>query len=204
MSINIFFGINASGKDTIAKEIKRINSKVDIISDSRILMYLLKYIDDFSSEIIIKEDVYKKLENTSQEKIRKIIKTEYRDLLDEFKKSKKTYLLLSHLIFVLTIDKEKPVYLSNDDLLNFYKEFGCKFIQIVSDPKEILRRRNKDKKSGRRDRGNLDSLSQIKKHQQMCGDRWYKFFEVLPENKRLTVINDDISTTVDLINDFIK
>lgn len=204
MSLEIIFGINASGKDTIAKEIKKINNDIQITSESRLLMYLLGYISDFSSENQINKNAYKKLENTSQEKIIEITKTTYKKKLEEFKESNTKYFLLSHLVFVLAVDKDKPIYLKDRDIPEWYNSVGNNFIQIVCNPKEILKRRQKDKKNGVRDRGNIDSFKEIKKHQNLCNVKWAKLIKNLPKNTYTVIINDDLETAVKMVDKFIK
>ena len=198
------FGINASGKDTIAAEIKKRNSKIQITSESRLLMFHLGYISNFNSEIPIDKSAYKKLENTSQDKIKKITKTTYKKTLESFKNSKTEYFLLSHLVFVLTVAKNIPTYLNDREIPEWYKDVGSKFIQIVCDPGEILKRRQKDKKNGTRDRGNMDSFEEINKHQGLCDLKWKKFTHNLPTKTYITITNNNLKTTVDLVNNFIK
>lgn len=203
MSLEIMFGINASGKDTIAKEIKKRNGVIQITSESRILMYQLGYISDFSSETAVDISAYKKLENTPQNKIIEITKTTYREKLESFRSSEVQHFLLSHLVFVLTVDKDKPVYLDDREVPEWYREVGHKFIQIVCEPEEIFRRRQKDKNDGTRNRGNINSFEEINKHQSLCDVKWEKFTRGLPQNTYITIVNNDLETTVNMVISFV-
>lgn len=204
MSLEIIFGINASGKDTIARELKKIDNEIQITSESRLLMYHLGYISSFNFENPINREDYKKLENTSQEKIKQITETSYKQTLENFRDSNIKYVLLSHLVFVLSLDKNKPIYLTDREVPSWYNKVGNNFIQIICNPEEILRRRLKDKNNHTRDRGNIDSFVEINKHQSLCDIKWKKLVKNLHKNTYKTIINDDLISAVNIINNFIK
>lgn len=198
------FGINASGKDTIVKEIKKRDNNIQVTSESRLLMYHLGYIADYNSQIPVNISAYKKLENTPQARIVEKTRTIYKETLKNFKKSKIKYFLLSHLVFALTVDKNKPIYLDNREVPEWYREVGDRFIQIICSPEEILRRRLKDKNNGTRDRGNMDSCDEIIKHQALCDIKWKKFTRELPKKRYLTVVNSNLETAINIVNNFTK
>jgi len=204
MSLEIMFGINASGKDTIAKEIKKRNGAIQITSESRLLMYQLGYISDYNSEVPVDIGAYKKLENTSQEQIVEVTRTTYREQLERFNDSDTQHFLLSHLVFVLTVDKDKPVYLDDREVPEYYREVGHKFIQIVCESEEILKRRQKDKNDGTRDRGNINSFEEIDKHQKLCDVKWEKLIRGLPPCAYTTIVNNDLETAVNMVTNFVK
>jgi len=203
MPLEIIFGINASGKDAIAKELKKRDNSIQITSESKLLMYHLGYIDSYDSQDHIDISAYKNLENTSQDRILETTRTVYKRTLENFKKSEIKYFLLSHLVFALTLDKGKTIYLDKREVPEWYREVGDKFIQVICNPEEILKRRIKDKSNGVRDRGNIDSCDEIAKHQSLCDIKWEKFTCELPKNKYLTVVNDDLEVAIDIVNNFI-
>jgi adenylate kinase len=204
MSLEIIFGINASGKDTIAKKLKKIDNEIQITSESRLLMYHLGYISSFYFENPINKEDYKKLENTSQEKIKQITKTSYKQTLENFRDSNIRYVLLSHLVFALALDKNKPIYLTDRDVPSWYNKVGNNFIQIICNAEEILRRRIKDKNNNTRDRGNIDSFVEITKHQNLCNIKWEKFVKNLPKNSYIIIENNNLKRAVNMINKFIN
>lgn len=202
MSLEIMFGINASGKDSVVRELKNRDNKIESTSESRLLMYHLGYVENYSLEQPVSRDIYKQLENTPQERIVEITNSSYRKTLEEFRDSKIEYFLLSHLVTALTIDKN-PVYLEKD-VPFWYRDTGSKFIQIVCDPEEILRRRLKDKNGGTRDRGNLDILDEIVHHQNLCDEKWQKLTNGLPSYRFATISNTDLIVTANSIEKILK
>lgn len=202
MPLEIMFGINASGKDSVFRELKNRDNKIESTSESRLLMYHLGYVDSYSLEQPVSRDVYKQLENTPQERIIKITNSSYRETLEKFRDSEIEYFLLSHLVTALTIDKN-PIYLEKD-VPFWYRDTGSKFIQIVCDPEEILRRRLKDKNGGTRDRGNLDTLCEIENHQALCDEKWRKLTTDLPNYRFTTIPNTDLFITVNNIEKFLQ
>ena len=111
MPLIIIFGINASGKDSITNILKETNSEIFVTTESRLLMYHLGIIKHFNAAEAVSKEEYKSLENTSQEQILAITNTKYKESLEIFKKSNKITLILSHLVFLLHIDKD-PVFLT--------------------------------------------------------------------------------------------
>ena len=196
------FGINASGKDSIVRELKNRDNKIESTSESRLLMYHLGYVDSYSLNQPVSRDIYKQLENTPQEKIIEITNNSYRKTLESFRDSEIEYFLLSHLVIALTIDKN-PIYLEKD-VPFWFSDTGNKFIQIVCDPKEILRRRLIDKNGNTRDRGNLDNLDEIKNHQNLCDKKWQKLTNGLTSDRFATIPNTDLIVTVNNIERFLR
>lgn len=201
MSLEIMFGINASGKDSVFRELKNRKKEIQSTSESRLLMYHLGYVDSYSLEQPVSRDTYKQLENTSQETIIEVTNNSYKKTLESFRDSEIEYFLLAHLVTALTIDKS-PIYLEKD-VPYWYRDVGSKFIQIICDPEEILKRRLSDKNNGARDRGNLDNIDEIIHHQNLCNEKWQKLTDGLPTNRFMTTTNADIVTTANNIRTFL-
>lgn len=195
------FGINASGKDSVFRELKNRKKEIQSTSESRLLMYHLGYVDSYSLEQPVDREIYKQLENTSQEKIMEVTNSSYRKTLEDFRDAEIEYFLLAHLVTALTIDKN-PVYLDKD-VPFWYRDVGNKFIQITCDPEEILKRRLADKKSGNRDRGNLDNIDEIIHHQNLCNEKWEKLTDGLPAGRFTTITNTDLTITTNTIRTFL-
>ncbi len=197
------FGINASGKDSLVKELKNKRTRIETTTETRLLMYHLGYISDFRAETPVDKASYKALENTPQPKVIEITNSIYKETLAAFSDSETEYFLLSHLIFALTIDKDKPIYLTDRPVPSWYRDIGRKFVQVVCDPEEILRRRLKDKDNGVRDRGNMDFLEEIVKHQSLCETEWQKLIGGLPESRYTTIVNNDSKIAVNELEAFL-
>lgn len=204
MSLEIIFGINASGKDSLIRELKTKRNDIQTTTETRLLMYHLGYISDFRAEAPVSKDAYKALEDTPQPKVIEITNTKYRETLRGFSESEVEYFLLSHLVFALTIDKDNPIYLTDRHVPPWYRDISQKLIQIVCDPEEILRRRLKDKDTGVRDRGNMDSLEEIIKHQSLCESEWQKLIVGLPESRYITIVNNDSKVAVNELDIFLN
>ncbi len=195
------FGINASGKDSVFRELKSRKNEIQSTSESRLLMYHLGYVDSYSLEKPVDREIYKQLENTSQETIMEVTNSSYRKTLEDFRDAETEYFLLAHLVTALTIDKN-PVYLEKD-VPFWYRDVGSKFIQIICDPEEILKRRLSDKKNGNRDRGNLDNIDEITHHQSLCDEKWQKLTNGLATDRFITITNANLATTTDSIRTFL-
>ncbi len=204
MSLEIMFGINASGKDSLVKELKSKRPNIETTTETRLLMYHLGYISDFRAEAPVDKASYKALENTPQPKVIETTNSIYKEKLSAFSESETEYFLLSHLVFALTIDKDKPIYLTDRPVPPWYRDISQKLIQVVCDPDEILRRRLKDKDTGVRDRGNMDSLKEIVKHQSLCNIEWQKLIGGLPESRYITIINNDSKIAVNELETFLN
>jgi len=202
MSLITIYGINASGKDAIASKLQEKNSNIFTTSESRLLMFNLGITNSYGAKDIVSRDQYKKLENTSQEEIVRITNTKYLKNLEKFRNSEKTILLLSHLVFLLHIDKE-PVFLNQKDPV--FPEISSGLIHIKSNPEEILDRRNADNASGLRHRFH-SKLDLIVKHQNLCDMKWEKItLQRKPET--YTIIennNGGLESATYITQDFIK
>lgn len=193
------FGINAVGKDTIAKMLKSKHPSVFITTESRLLMYHLGIISDFAADSTVTEADYKKLENTPQSKIIPITNGPYRESLKSFETSNRITLLLSHLVFILHIGK-KPIFLNQKDPP--FPELSTGLIQIKASYGNILNRRAKDNADGTRMRYS-SQLELLQKHQMFCDQKWAKITLHRDPNTYITVINKDLETAVQQIDDFI-
>lgn len=202
MSLINIFGINAVGKDTVANAIKVKHPQFSITSESRLLMFNLGYIDNYETSYPISKESYRKLENTNQSDIIQITNTSYKDTLIKFHSSNKNIILLSHLVFALNVDKEKPVYLDKRELPIFLPDVVDCFIQLVSSPEEIYRRRISDNMDGIRDRG-FTSKNEIIKHQDLCNIKWDKLISRIPKDRYITILNDNLNLAVKLSYNFI-
>lgn len=201
MSLITIFGINASGKDAIAKRLKLNNPKVTITSESRLLMYLLGITKQYGADYPVSKEEYKALENTPQTEILSITNNEYRGILEKFRDSNDITILLSHLVFMLHIDKEEPVFLTEKNPP--FPELSNLLIQIKSDPDDILKRRITDHESGVRERYH-SAMETITKHQLLCDQKW----ELITSNRNtatyLVVTNNDLEKAASDVSNYIN
>lgn len=202
MSLETIYGINASGKDAIANKLKENDSSIFITTESRLLMYLLEITKSYAAEDVVSKEQYKALENTSQEKIKEVTETTYKKMLENFRESKNNILLLSHLVFMLHIDKE-PVFLDQKDPA--FPEISNGLIHIKSSEEDILIRRNNDNINGIRLRSH-SSLELITKHQTLCDVKWEKITLLRTPETYITIINNNggLEVAVREVQDFIN
>lgn len=187
MSLETIYGINASGKDAIANRLKEKDPSIFITTESRLLMYHLGIINSYAAEDPVSKDQYKALENTSQDRIKEITNTTYKKSLESFRESKNTTILLSHLVFLLHIDKE-PVFLDQKDPA--FPEISNGLVHVKSSPEDILARRIADNESGIRLRSH-SSLGLIIKHQTLCDVKWEKITSLRTPGTYITVMNNN-------------
>ena len=201
MPLVTIFGINAVGKDTIANEFKKKHPGTFITSASRLLMYHLGIIDKYGAEDPVTKKNYKKLENTSQDKIMAITKGAYKNSLIRFSKNNRLTILLSHLVFMLHIDKDEPVFLDKKDPP--FTKLSSGLIQIKSKSENILSRRIKDNKEGVRERY-YSTLKFINKHQTLCDYKWKKIISLRAHNTYITIHNNNLDKAVSAVEKFVK
>lgn len=194
------FGINAVGKDTIANKFMERNPKTFITSESRLLMHYLGIIDKCGVDDQVAREDYKKLENTSQKRIKTITNGVYKDSLISFSQNSHLTILLSHLVFMLHIDKEEPVFLDDKDPP--FTELSNGLIQIKSGIEDILSRKIKDNEKGIRERYHC-AKELIKKHQLLCDKKWEKIIASRPINTYTVIDNDNIDKAVSDVERFI-
>lgn len=200
MSLITVFGVNASGKDSIAKVLKKNNPGIFVTSESRLLMYHLGIIKHFDLGTPVTNDDYKALENTTQKKVISITNSKYKETLQEFKSNSGTTILLSHLVFLLHHGDE-PIFLNEKDPP--FPEFSDGLVNIKSKPEDILDRREADNKKGKRER-NHTSLQLIEKHQSLCDKKWSKITQNRDPNTFITVQNNDLEVAVKDVENFIN
>lgn len=200
MPLITMFGINAVGKDTIANKFMERNPKTFITSESRLLMHYLGIIDKCGVDDQVARKDYKKLENTSQKRIKTITNGVYKDSLISFSQNSHLTILLSHLVFMLHIDKEEPVFLDEKDPP--FPELSNGLIQIKSGIEDVLSRKIKDNETGIRERYHC-AKELIKKHQYLCDKKWEKIIASRPINTYTVIDNDNIDKAVSDVERFI-
>lgn len=201
MPLITIYGINAVGKDTIAKELKSENPEIFVTSESRLLMYHLGIIDEFGIDSSVTKSDYKKLESTTQDRILSITNGTFKADLVKFRNSRRITILLSHLVFMLHIDKADPIFLTDKDPA--FPELADALIHIKSDPEDIFSRRIKDNIDGIRERYHTD-LKLIKKHQSLCDEKWGKIIKNRTKDSYTIIFNGDIKKAISEVNNFIK
>lgn len=202
MSLETMYGINASGKDTIAMKIKEQNPSVFITTESRILMWLLGITNDYAAESQVLRAQYETLENTSQNQIEDVTNTAYKKMLEGFRENKNITFLLSHLVFLLHIDK-KPTFLNGKDPA--FPEISSGLIHIKSPFEDILARMMYDNKSGVRFRA-TSNVELLTRHQTLCNKKWEQIISARPPETYITVMNEngDLAAAVRQVENFIK
>ena len=183
------FGINAVGKDAVANKIKEERTDYRITSESRLLMYNLGIIDDYNTSCPVTKEQYKALESISPAETWRITNGVYKEQLERFNREDKIVLLLSHLVFALHLDKEKPVFLKDRGLPSWLPDVNLGFIQLIASPKQIMRRRIKDNSSGER-RRDFIGIQNIIEHQRLCDEKWASLTKDL-DGERYAVINNN-------------
>ena len=183
----IVCGINASGKDTLAREIAKSFSHPVITSESRLILYGLGLIPFYAAGHIITTEQYKTLENTPQKAIDRIICTSYRSTLISLAKDN-LVLLLYHLVFALNIDRKKPQFLTEKKIPSWLCSLSSGWMHIKSSGEEVLKRRRRDSKTTERDRGKF-MLNDIIVHQRLCDERWRDINHNHPTGKYITLYN---------------
>lgn len=201
MSLITIFGVNGVGKDTIAIGFRKRNPKTFITSESRLLMHYLGIIDKYGIDDQVTKEDYKKLENTSQDQVKALTNGIYKDSLTSFSQKAHLTVLLSHLVFMLHIDKDKPVFLDEKDPP--FPELSDGLIQIKSKIEDIFSRKIKDNEKGIRERYHC-ATELIKKHQLLCDKKWEKIVAYRPINTYTVINNDNIDKAVIDVEKFIS
>lgn len=204
MGLYLVYGINAAGKDAIAKEVVARYKDSLITSESRILMYHLGLVDSIDATIKVDREIYKKLENAKREDIQRIYKEEYPQTMAKAVKDYDLVILLSHLVFALYIDKEEAKYVTDVEIPKWLVELSEGMVQLVADPEEIFSRRMKDVINEKRDR--IVQMKQIKQHQALCDKKWNDIGYLYQTNKMKIVENHNnkMQIAVDEVINFIN
>ena len=192
MSLYTMFGVNGVGKDTVAAELARGYEHMTITSESRMCMYLMGITTDFSQNVNPTRDNYKALEEISQDEMRRLEANEYRELATEMSESDQLYLNLSHLVFMLYLDK-KPVYLTDRDKPDWYVRLNSALFNLQAPPEIIQARRMKQKQT--RDRGDFP-LEEIAYHQKLCDEKWQVIKKQAGSIPCKTVVNVHLASAV--------
>ena len=198
MGLITIFGINGTGKDTIANELKKKRPNIRITSMSRLLMYILGITNTFETSEPVTEEQYKKLESIPQEKMKMIEQKEYKELLIGLSKKDQETILLTHLVSVLR-HGEELIYLEDRPTPSWLIENSSTLIQLVVPP-EILSERRKKDNSRKRD----INIEEIEKHQKMCFKEWKRLKKEQPSKTMYTVVNINLDETVETVDEVIK
>lgn len=86
MTMNTLFGINGSGKDTVANELQQRlwrRSKLVVTSMSRMSMYLLGITDNFDAARSVRPEAYRTLEQVPQKQMVELESGPYKDLVED-------------------------------------------------------------------------------------------------------------------------
>jgi len=204
MGLYLVYGINAAGKDAIAKEVVARYKNSLITSESRILMYHLGLVDSIDATIKVDREIYKKLENAKREDIQRIYKDEYPKTMEKAVKDHDLVMLLSHLVFALYIDKDEAKYVTDVEIPKWLVELSDGMVQLVADPEEIFSRRMKDIINEKRER--IVQIKQIKQHQELCDKKWNDIGSVY-QNKKMKIVenhNNKMQLAIEELTNFIN
>lgn len=204
MGLYLVYGINAAGKDAIAKEVVARYKNSLITSESRILMYHLGLVDSIDATIKVDREIYKKLENAKREDIQRIYKDEYPKTMEKAVKDHDLVMLLSHLVFALYIDKDEVKYVTDVEIPKWLVELSDGMVQLVADPEEIFSRRMKDIINEKRER--IVQIKQIKQHQELCDKKWNDIGSVY-QNKKMKIVenhNNKMQLAIEEVTNFIN
>lgn len=194
------FGVNASGKDSVAKAIAQRRANIFVTTETRLLMYHLNIIGGFAADCPVTTDQYKKLEDTPQDEIAGVTNGSYKASLEKFRAESSTTLLLSHLVFLLHIGKE-PTFLDQKDPP--HTDLFAGLVNIKASTASILERRQRDNASGSRER-NHSEADIIEQHQRLCDAKWVKLIANRPQGTFLTVVNEELGLAVAQVDGFIS
>lgn len=201
MSLIAIYGVNAAGKDTVANALQKNNPNIFITSEPRLLMYHLGLIPSYATNYKVERASYKQLEDTPQSVVLNLINTKYQTHLRQLKTDKETTtLLLTHLVFALNLDKKKPKYLIKK-IPTWTQETFNGFINLVSPPQEIDRRRHQDENV--RDRGMME-ISQIAYHQRLCDEKWEELVRLLNPEVYIKINNEQLAMAISEAKNFIE
>ncbi len=203
MPLIAIFGINASGKDTIANIMKNRFSDCIITSESRLLMYYLDITPSYETSYLVDKNDYLKLQNAPQKKITSIVNKKYEKILLNLRSNNNVVLFLYHLVFTLTTNEKKPKYSVDRKIPLWLTDMCDGFIQLKCNPKEIIRRRIYDKKNTERDRG-FTCLKEVIKHQKLCDKKWDQLIKSVPHKKHTIIINSNLEIASKKAENFIK
>ncbi len=140
--IFVIYGINGVGKDSIVDLLLKEDEKFVVVSQSRLLMYHLGFVERFTVKSKSVNDGYEKLESISEKRIN-VIRNEacYNSVL-ELSNSGKIVLYLSHLTVARFFQEEVSYTVPEIPIWVKTKVDGL--VLISADKKDIANWRRKD------------------------------------------------------------
>jgi len=195
--IIVIYGINGVGKDRIAKKISKTNSKILVVSQSKLLMYHLGITNGFTSDTKAEPSAYKKLESIKEKRITRLGETVCRKTLLDLSASGKIVLYLSHLAVAKFFQKKDDRSASKP--VGWVKKEADGLIFIRADLKDILVWRKKD------ERKRTENLTEINLQQQTAEKQWRELVKktsvphIVIQNRPLRM-----RETVKILTEFIR
>lgn len=205
MPLTILFGVNGSGKDTLAKCVKNKFPNLEILSGSRIMMKGMGLPVEINSDFQVPKHFYDELERLPTKTKAHMADTVFKHVLQDFNAAGRFGVLSSHLVIAR---REDGIISYETDLIReWFPEIFNSFVFVRASPSEIYERSNKDKNIGERDRG-LFTLESINTQQKLSTEAWSKLSILLTGSKErmLSVYNLDggLGNSTEILSDFIN
>lgn len=188
MPLFIAFGINGSGKDTLAKQLLDKYPEYTLLSGSRIMLRGLGLDVGITAQSPASREMYQALEQTPEEVKQKIMDKEYKNTLQEFKRTDQVGILLGHL--VVAIEKNGAMTYEKDMIRSWFPEVFNGFVYVKGDPVQIYNRHLKDKNENTRDRG-FSTVETLIEQQELSTHEWEKLKHIVPSEQMKTIYNLD-------------
>lgn len=188
MPLFISFGINGSGKDTLAKKLLTKYPEMELLSGSRIMLRGLGFDVGITASSLATKEMYEALEATPEEVKKEMADEVFRDTLLEFKVSQRLGVISSHLIIAKREGGE--ISYQKDLIRPWFPEVFDGFIYVKGEAKEIFERQEKDKNDNLRDRG-LSTIESLEKQQRLSSIEWSKLNRMVDSKKLKTIYNLD-------------
>ncbi len=164
--IFVLYGINGVGKDAIAAALQRENSEIVIVTVSRLVMYHLGIIRDFSYNLSINESAYRELEKTSSERKEEVSNTLCFETIASLSENGKIVLCLSHLAISKRYGKNNWTCKPSSPSKWINSANGL--IHVTADPEDVLIWRKNDK------RERVNCIKEIQEQQITTTNEWEK------------------------------
>lgn len=204
MALTILFGVNGSGKDTLAKCVKNNFSNLEILSGSRIMMKGMGLPVEINADFKVPKSFYDELESLPAETKADMADTVFKNVLEEFNNSGRFGVLSSHL--VIARREGDTINYETDLIRTWFPEVFNSFVFVRADSNEVYFRSNKDKNIGERDRG-LFTLESINTQQELSIQAWQELGNMVGSKERmLSVYNMDgkLENSTNILSNFIS
>lgn len=184
-------GVNGSGKDTIGHEIIDRRRELVVLSGAQILMHNLGM--DVGIEVTFPpqttSEMYRQLEQTPKEVKAVMCDTVFKDTLQAFRATGKTYVLFSQLVVAFTLANNGGGITFQPEDTTWYPEVFDQFVYVRATPEELTARRERDLQNGARNRGRI-ALSDLQLHQQLYDQVWEDLTEVVGDPGRMFIVQN--------------